>query len=95
MPWVRDIRPLIGPREGDRVLRPVKILWIRDGAVICSDRHDALGYELLLSLVFGDNPPTKDGSNGLSGILVCRALVLASLSTLTIFGLIIIASLLL
>ena len=77
------------------MLRPVEILQTRDGAVICRDQHDVSDYELLLSLVFGDSPPTKDGSNGLGGILVCRALVLASLSTMTVFSLIVVAPLLL
>ena len=72
------------------MLRPVKILVISDRAIICSDRHDASGYKLLLPLVFGNSSPTKDGVDGLGGVLVGWALVLASFSTLTIFGLIII-----
>jgi hypothetical protein len=49
-----------------------------------------LGYKLLLPLVFGDSSPTKDGSNGLGGVLVGGSLVLASFSILTVFGLIVI-----
>ena len=90
MPWVWDVRPLIGPRECDHVLRPVKVLGIGDGAVICSDRHDTSGYKLLLTLVFRDSSPTKDGGDSLGRVLVGWALVLASFSTLTIFGLIIV-----
>ena len=90
MPWVWDIRPLVSPREGDRVIQPVEVLGISDEAIICSDRHDTLDYKLLLPLVFRDSSPTKDGGNGLGGVLVGWALVLASFSTLTIFGLIII-----
>ena len=48
-----------------------------------------LGYKLVLPLVFRDSSPTKDGGNGLGGVLVGWALVLASFSALTIFGLII------
>ena len=91
MLWIWDVQLLVSPGERDWVLRLVKVLGIGDGAIICSDRHDTLGYKLLLLLVFRDSPPTKDGSNGLGGILVCRALVLASLSTLTILGLIVVA----
>jgi hypothetical protein len=50
------------------------------------------GYKLLLPLVFGDSSPTKDGGNGLGGVLVGRSLVLASFSVLTVFGLIIVMS---
>ena len=59
------------------MLRLVEVLQISDGSIICSDRHDTSGYKLLLSLVFRDSSPTKDGGNGLSGVLVCWALVLA------------------
>ena len=90
MPWVWDIRPLVGPRKGDRVLRPVKVLGISDGAVKCSDRHDTSSYKLLLPLVFRDSSPTKEGGNGLGGVLVGGALVLASFSALTVFSLIIV-----
>ena len=92
MPWVWDVRPLIGPEEGDRVLRLVEVLRISDGAIICSDRHDASGYKLLLPLVFGDSSPAKDGGDGLGGVLVGGALVLASFFALTIFGLIVVTS---
>ena len=91
-PWVWDVQPLIGPREGDRVLQPVEILQIRDGAVICSDQHDASGYKLLLPLVFENSSPTKDGGDGLGGVLVGWALVLASFFALTAFGLIVVMS---
>ena len=90
MPWVLDVRPMIHPGEGDRVLRLVEVLGISDGAVICSDRHDTSSYKLLLPLVFRDNSQTKDGGDGLGGVLVGWALVLASFFALTIFGLIII-----
>ena len=70
------------------MLRLVEVLGISDGAIICSDRHDVLGYKLLLLFVFRDSFPTKDGGNGLGGVLVGWALVLASFSTLTVFGLI-------
>ena len=88
-PWVWDIRPLVGPSERDRVHRPVEVLGIGDGAIICSDQHDTSGYKLLLALVVRDSSPTKDGGDGLGGVLVGWALVLASFSTLTIFGLIV------
>ena len=74
------------------MLQPVEVLAISDRAVICSDRHDASGYKLLLLLIFGDSSRTKDGGNDLGGVLVGWALVLASFSTLTVFGLIIITS---
>ena len=63
---------------------------ISNGAIICSDQHDTLGYKLLLLLVFEDSSPTKDGGNNLGGVLVGGALVLTSFSALTIFGLIIV-----
>ena len=71
------------------MLRPIEVLGISDGAIICSDRHDASGYKLLLPLVFGDSS-TKDGGNSLGGVLVGGALVLASFSALTVFGLIVV-----
>ena len=49
-----------------------------------------LGYKLVLPLVFRDSSPTKDGGNGLGGVLVGWALVLASFSALTVFGLIVV-----
>ena len=49
-------------------------------------------YKLLLSLVFEDSSPTKDGGNDLGGVLEGWALVLASFSTLAVFDLIIIMS---
>ena len=61
-----------------------------DRATICSDQHDTSGYKLLLLLVFGNSSPTKDGGNGLGGVLVGWGLVLALFSTLTVFSLIII-----
>ena len=90
MPWIWDVRPLMGPREGDRVLRLVEVLGISDGAIICSNPHDTSSYKLLLSLVFRDSSPTKDGGNSIGGVLVCWALVLASFSSLTVLGLIIV-----
>ena len=72
------------------MLRPVEILGISDGAIICGDGHDATGYKLLLPLVFRDSSPTKDGGDGLGGVLVGWALVLASFSALTVFGLIVV-----
>ena len=72
------------------MLRSVEVLGISDGAVIRSDRHDTSSYKLLLLLVFRDSSPTKDGGNGLGGVLVCWALVLASFFALTVFGLIIV-----
>ena len=74
------------------MLRLVEVLGISDGAVIHSDRHDTSSYKLLLPLVFRDSSPTKDGGDGLDGVLVGSALVLASFSALTIFSLIIITS---
>jgi hypothetical protein len=50
------------------------------------------GYKLLLPLIFRDNSATKDGGNGLDGVLVGGSLVLASFSVLTVFGLIIVMS---
>ena len=58
------------------MLRPVEVFGINDRAVICSDQHDTSGYKLLLLLVFRDSSPTKDGSDGLGGVLVGWALVL-------------------
>ena len=72
------------------MLQPVKVLGISDGAIICSNRHDTLSYKLLLLLVFRDSSPTKDGGDCLGGVLVCWALVLASFSTLTVLGLIVV-----
>ena len=70
MPWVWDVGPLISPGKGDQVLRPVEVFGINDRTVICSDRHDALGYKLLLLLVFKDGSPTKYGGYGLGGVMV-------------------------
>ena len=71
------------------MLQLVEVPGISDGSIICSDRHDMSGYKLLLPLVFRDSSPTKDGGDGLGGVLVGWALVLALVSVLTIFGLII------
>ena len=72
------------------MLRLVEVLGISDGAIICSNRHDASSYKLLLPLVFGDSSPTKDGGNNLGGVLVGGALVLALFSALIVFGLIVV-----
>jgi hypothetical protein len=64
-----------GPREGDRVLRPVNVLWICDFAIVGGDRHDLLGSELLFPLVLGGGSPTEDGGDGLGGILVSKACI--------------------
>ena len=74
------------------MLQLVKVFGISDGAIICSDRHDASGYKLLLPLVFEDSSATKNGGDGLGGVLVCWALVLASFSALTVFSLIAVTS---
>ena len=76
MPRVWDIYPLVGPREGDRVLQPVQLLWIYDFAIVGGDRHDLAGGELLFPPILGGGSPTEDGDDGLGGVLVGRACIL-------------------
>ena len=75
------------------MLRPVEVLGISNGPIVCSDRQDTLGYKLPLMLVLKDGSPTEDSGGGLGGILVGRALSLVSISALAIFGLVIIGPL--
>jgi hypothetical protein len=58
------------------VLQPVEILGINDGSIVGSDRHDAPSNKLLLPSIFGTSSPSKDGGDGLGGILVSRAYIL-------------------
>ena len=74
------------------MLRPVEVLGISDEAIICRHRHDTSGYKLLLPLVFRDSSPTKDGGDGLGGVLVGWALVLDSFFALTVFSFITVTS---
>ena len=86
MPYIWDVGPLVGLGEGDWVLQPVEVLGVSDGVIIGSDRHDALGNELLLLFVLRGSSPPKDGCDGLGGVLVDRAYVLLPSSALAIFG---------
>ena len=67
-PWVWDIRPLVGPTEGDRVLRSIQIFRISDH-VILGDRHDLPSSEFLLVFALRGGVPSKDYGDGLVGIL--------------------------
>ena len=91
-PRVWNICPLVGPRDGDRVVRPVEVLRISNSAIVCSDQQDALGYKLLLTLVIGDGSPTEDSGDGLGGVLVDKALALVLIFALAVFSFIIVAS---
>ena len=62
MPYVRDVRPLVGPTEGDGDLRPGVIAGVGD-SIFCVDSEHPAGGELQISSALGDGEATEDGGD--------------------------------
>ena len=67
MTWVWDIYPLVSPREGDRVFRPVQVFGVSNGVIAGGDKYNLPSGELLLPLCLDRSPSIKDQGNSLGG----------------------------
>ena len=59
MPYVRDVRPLVTPAEGDGDLRPRTIAGVSD-SVFCVDGEHPVGGEFTISSVLDGGDAPKD-----------------------------------
>ena len=87
MPYVGDIRPLVGPAEGDGDLRLGAIAGVGDGVFRIDDKHPA-GAELLISSALGYGEAPEDGGNHfvmiLEGVVVVPRWSVASGSVVVV-----------
>ena len=74
MPYVWDVRPLVGPAEGDGDLGPRAIAGVGGGVFYVDDEHPA-GGKLSFSSALGGGEAPKDGSDDL--IVVLEGVVIA------------------
>ena len=74
MPYVGDVRPLVGPAEGDGDLRPWAIARV-GGDVFHSDDEHPPGGELLFSSALGGCEAPEDGGNHL--VVILQGIVIA------------------
>ena len=74
MPYVGDVRPLVGPTEGDGYLKPWAITGV-GRVVFCSDvEHPPCG-ELPFSSAFGGGEAPEDGGDHL--VVVLEGIIIA------------------
>ena len=73
MPYVRDVRPLVGPAKGDGDLGPGALARVGDGVFRVDGEHSA-GGELPISSVLSGGEAPEDGGDHfvviLEGIVV-------------------------
>ena len=74
---------MVGPTEGDRVLRLVQIFGIGD-RVILGDRHDLPSDEFLLAFALRGGVPSEDYGGSLVGFLESGSCILRVLLPLAI-----------
>ena len=74
MPYVGDVRPVVGPAEGDGDLRPWAIAGVRGGVFRSDDEHPPSG-ELPFSFALGGGEAPEDGGDHL--VVVLEGIVIA------------------
>ena len=74
MPYVRDVRPLVGPTEGDGDLRLGVIAGVGD-SIFCVDSEHPAGGELPISFGFGRGEAPEDGGDHL--VMILEGIVVA------------------
>ena len=87
MPYVRDVRPLVTPAEGDGDLRPRTIAGVGDGVFYVDDEHPAGGKLPISSALGGSEVPENGGDHFvmiLEGIVVVPRWSAASCSVVIV-----------
>ena len=74
MPYVGDVRPLVGPAEGDGDLRPWAIAGV-GGGIFCVDGKHPVGSELPFSSALGGGEAPEDGGDHL--VMILEGIVIA------------------
>ena len=74
MPYVRDVRPLVGPTEGDGDLRLGAIAGVGDGVFLVDGEHPVSG-ELPISSAFSSGKAPEDGGDHF--IMILEGVVVA------------------
>ena len=73
-PYVRDVRPLVGPTKGDGDLGPWVITGVNGGVFRSDGEHPSCG-ELSFSSAFSGGKAPKDGGDHL--VMVLKGIVIA------------------
>ena len=63
MPYVRDVRPLVGPTEGDGDLRPGAIAGVSDSVFCVVGEHSAGDEFSISSILDGSEAPEDSGDH--------------------------------